>query len=308
LIFRGRLLQDSNTIESYKLADSDVVQLVAKTAEQILEENLVSNNNNIGNTSSEPLLGIFDRLIRGATNPSTGTQGPLNNPPRSRSRRSQREEGSNFNSIECRESIRQNLTTLDSLVESGNPYKSFVDNNTVEMFDFNKRRFTKGQWVDVKDTIDQWLEAQIIDTKDDKVYVHYNGWGNRWDEWIDVNSTRIRPFRYHTKQTSTNHQSPFPNNKPDADVNLQSSYQGEFLDLFDEMNKSMGVTTDIMRSISEDRRYVNSCVDQDTKHNLQKSIYYKAKNLVPFVDRMGRMMTDIGTYINFTLKNNKLEE
>ena len=40
-------------------------------------------------------------------------------------------------------------------------------------------------WVDVKDTIDQWLEAQIINIADDKIFIHYNGWGSRWDEWID---------------------------------------------------------------------------------------------------------------------------
>ena len=29
-------------------------------------------------------------------------------------------------------------------------------------FDFRSRQFEIGQWVDVKDTVDQWLEAQII--------------------------------------------------------------------------------------------------------------------------------------------------
>jgi hypothetical protein len=290
-----------------------VVQLVAKTAEQLSEESNASANNNIGGGGSqrEPFLSIFDRIIRGASNPVVGGGGggvPINLPTRGRSRRVQHEEGSNFNSIECRESIRQNLATLDGLIDSSNPHRDTARGENYELFDFSKRRFTKGQWVDVKDTIDQWLEAQIIDMRDDKVYIHYNGWGNRWDEWIEVNSPRIRPFRYHTKQTATSHQSPFPGHKPDADVNLQSNFQGEFLDLFEDMRKSLGVTTDLMRSISEDRRVASSSADQTTRHGLQKSIYSKAKNLVPFIDRVGRMMSDMGTYINFTLKNNKLEE
>ena len=40
------------------------------------------------------------------------------------------------------------------------------------------KRFFRGQWVDVKDTVSQWLEATImdIDYENFKVYVHYNGW------------------------------------------------------------------------------------------------------------------------------------
>ena len=53
-----------------------------------------------------------------------------------------------------------------------------------EAFDRKKRKFQLGQWVDAKDTIDQWLEAEIIDTDNTDVCVHYNGWGERWDEWI----------------------------------------------------------------------------------------------------------------------------
>lgn len=39
-------------------------------------------------------------------------------------------------------------------------------------------QFYIGQWVDVKDTVSQWLEATILDINRDeqKVFVHYNGW------------------------------------------------------------------------------------------------------------------------------------
>jgi len=47
----------------------------------------------------------------------------------------------------------------------------------------------------VKDTIDQWLEAQIIQVRNNMVYVHYNGWGTRWDEWIEMSSPRIAAFK-----------------------------------------------------------------------------------------------------------------
>lgn len=40
------------------------------------------------------------------------------------------------------------------------------------------RRFFVGQWVDVKDTVSQWLEATImmVDLVERRVFVHYNGW------------------------------------------------------------------------------------------------------------------------------------
>ena len=92
-------------------------------------------------------------------------------------------------------------------------------------FDLNKRILAKGQWVDVKDTVDQWLDAQVIEVSDDNkmAKIHYNHWSTRWDEWINTNSPRIMPFRYHTRQsTLTNYHSPFPNKKPDMGVTLLS--------------------------------------------------------------------------------------
>ncbi len=67
-------------------------------------------------------------------------------------------------------------------------------------FDFKERELKLGQWIDVKDTIDQWLEAEVIDVnkEEKRVLVHYNGWGRRWDEWLDMKSRKIAPFRSHT--------------------------------------------------------------------------------------------------------------
>jgi hypothetical protein len=132
--------------------------------------------------------------------------------------------------------IRQNFATINNLTECSEPYNE--TNSTLTEFDFKKRKLVKGQWVDVKDTINQWLEAQVIDVQNNKVFIHYNGWGTRWDEWIDMDSDRIRPFRYYTQQIEIyNHHSPFPNYKPDADVNMQGTTQSDFFDSFDDLSK-----------------------------------------------------------------------
>lgn len=77
-----------------------------------------------------------------------------------------------------------------------------------------------GCWVDVKDTINQWLEAQVTDLRGDEVFVHYNGWASRWDEWIHRDSKRIALFRTHTVQNPKSlYLSAFPNTPPE---NLRS--------------------------------------------------------------------------------------
>ena len=80
------------------------------------------------------------------------------------------------------EALRQNLTTIDLISKQS-------------------RAFPKYLWVDVKDTVDQWLEAQVVEVSASQAYVHYNGWPCRWDEWIDLNSTRIQYFRTYTQQS-----------------------------------------------------------------------------------------------------------
>ena len=40
------------------------------------------------------------------------------------------------------------------------------------------RTYFVGQWLDVKDTVNQWLEAtiMIVDSDQERLFIHYNGW------------------------------------------------------------------------------------------------------------------------------------
>jgi hypothetical protein len=59
-----------------------------------------------------------------------------------------------------------------------------------------RRYFAVGQWVDVLDTVEQWLEAQVVRvSRGEWLRVHYAGWPERWDEWLHASSPRIAPFR-----------------------------------------------------------------------------------------------------------------
>ena len=91
---------------------------------------------------------------------------------------------------ESTEVIRQNAWQLRNLIDSRLTYESAQIQNQpengeiilsqfkeVQTYNTDKRKFFKGQWVDAKDTIEQWvsklflaqciqLEAQIVDIRE----------------------------------------------------------------------------------------------------------------------------------------------
>ena len=59
---------------------------------------------------------------------------------------------------------------------------------------------------DVLDSADEWREASIATSKGDHVKVSYNGWDDKWDEWIDTTKSAHRFAKFQTLsrgQTST---------------------------------------------------------------------------------------------------------
>ena len=101
------------------------------------------------------------------------------------------------------ETIRQNIVTSGLMFDILNPKSE----DEIVGFDNSRRKFYPGQWVDVLDTVEQWLEAQILEVANTStgsmVFVHYNGWPSQWDEWLDSASARIQPFHSYTNQSIT---------------------------------------------------------------------------------------------------------
>ena len=54
-----------------------------------------------------------------------------------------------------------------------------------------------GQRVEALDKTNKWLEAFVIETSQDQVKVHYKGWHEKFDEWLNRKGTRIRPYGRH---------------------------------------------------------------------------------------------------------------
>lgn len=71
----------------------------------------------------------------------------------------QRTTGFNISASESLKIIGQNLETIDQLKVAALSEKdlSRVEMSQIETFDFSSRKLVIGQWIDVKDTIHQWV-------------------------------------------------------------------------------------------------------------------------------------------------------
>jgi hypothetical protein len=45
----------------------------------------------------------------------------------------------------------------------------------------------------------QWWPAEIVDERCDLTKIHYVGWGNDWDEWVEPHRIRVAPQRQSTR-------------------------------------------------------------------------------------------------------------
>lgn len=244
LIFRGQVLNEDVPLSEHRVHDGQTVHLIAK-AVQAEEPEPQPEPPREPTEEQERVDGeIVNNILR------TLGETSLNRRNQRRRMMQQRTFGFPFQEQESLEVVQQNLSTVDQLI------KAKHDNGLP--FNWNTRKLKLGQWIDVKDTIDQWLEAEVTKVDGDRIYVHYNGWGARWDEWIEQSSPRIAPFRTHTVQNAYSfYMSPAPQNNLDGTTtqempkNDRSKLLNEFgehvkqaLELLDKINEMQVGTID----------------------------------------------------------------
>jgi hypothetical protein len=231
-------------LKTYKVSDDSVIHLVAKTDEPVGNTTTAGtgDNNSVG-TDSSRVEDVFSSLIE---IPIIRTN------RRPRRRRSKLFSlyilVPHFDISECFESMHQNLSTMQMINNCRSRFdeQGVMQSRTLTSYDFTKSKYEVGQWVDVKDTIDQWLEAQVIQVRNNQAYVHYNGWGTRWDEWIDFNSPRIAAFKTFTVQSPTSiFLSPYPQVQCDANVEPQH----RSIDSFYYLEKTAGHMQDVIKLV-----------------------------------------------------------
>eukprot|EP00359_Climacostomum_virens_P000198 CAMPEP_0204896414 /NCGR_PEP_ID=MMETSP1397-20131031/147_1 /ASSEMBLY_ACC=CAM_ASM_000891 /TAXON_ID=49980 /ORGANISM="Climacostomum Climacostomum virens, Strain Stock W-24" /LENGTH=397 /DNA_ID=CAMNT_0052064017 /DNA_START=26 /DNA_END=1219 /DNA_ORIENTATION=+ len=294
LIYRGRQLKNDDILKDYGMADGHVLQLVAQAGE-----------------ASEP--DIMRWTVEAPTTLFT----------RRRRRLQRRRE---LDITDRFEAIRQNLLTLGGLFQAR---RAEPDETETQVFDFRDRVLEVGQWVDVKDTVDQWLEAQVIQLQVSETgtlaYIHYNGWPSRWDEWIETGSARIQPFRTHTRQSlHAQMHSPLPSTALDAE-NIPASgphdlneYIGNTCRRLEElkemMEKYMTLSVEVrqeqanerLQIANERRRLLEDLesisvpspeVPAEVRGSSEDELAMASSQLAPLLDRMGRLLSDIAPLV-----------
>ena len=165
--------------------------------------------------------------------------------------------------------------------------------NADKPFDSKKMCFQLGQWIDAKDTIDQWLEAQVTKIRGEQVFVHYNGWGNHWDEWIDSTSIRLAPFRTYTLQyPSSRYISPAPNIQVDAeDHEIPALSLPTFSQLVLQTNT---LISRLQKCVAQ---FVYPVNEEEKKSETEdKKRQQLAAQLAPVLDRTGRLLCDFAPH------------
>lgn len=63
------------------------------------------------------------------------------------------------------------------------------------------------QQLDVGDTIDvycvrtfTWYQSKVLEADENRLKVHFKGWNNKFDEWVERDSQRIEPLGTHTNE------------------------------------------------------------------------------------------------------------
>ena len=294
LIYQGKLINDNDTIVNLKITTDCVVHLVARALEDANPPqegaNNSNNNNNFYNMNNE-LLG--DELI------------PVIQAPLRATRRRAHVILPHFDMSECFETLYQNLISIDNFQKCKTSFKK--DNNSrganMETFDFLKSTYEVGEWVDVKDTIEQWLEAQVIQVRGTKAYVHYNEWAPRWDEWIDFSSPRIRNLKVYTLQPpSSVFSSPYPGRACDSNVEPQE----RSIDSIYYLEKSREHLNNLVKDIDkilELRKKKKKIFDKGYLNEADREILFTATQMIPFMDRCGRLLSDLSMQFSHLVVN-----
>ena len=289
LIFQGKFLKDNENLSFYKITEGCVIQLIAKS----LEENNPNSNSSQNN----------NRANRNRNNQRNNEVYPIIQIPFRTNRRRRRLSMPHFDIGEYFEGFYQNLIALDNYSNVRKKFDPKIFNNPIEAFDFSKSSYEIGEWVDVKDTINQWLEAQVLKVQNNKAFVHYNGWGTRWDEWIDFGSPRMRNFKTYTLQSPlTFCGMPYPAIPCDSNIEPQQRPIDIFFYL-EKTKKHMECLLDDMNNLLNLRKK-NFPLFHDNKFNMNNyEILFKATQMIPFLDRVGRMLSDISLVFSHFMVN-----
>ncbi|OQR99365.1 ubiquitin family protein [Achlya hypogyna] len=235
LIYRGKLLKDGDLLSAYNIENGHTLHMVAKPDRIVAfepdeTEPLLAPTRNVTRTRLQPRrldsaaafasmrrrLGLDDGgSLLANTSPTATSQAPPSEPPGGTV--SDRDpipdvfaepepESIPPPTNDSLEHLTQGLMTIRTLLSTASAPTETVPAPDRGAVLRSRREFFVGQWLDVKDTVNQWLEGTVLEVSASHVHIHYHGWPTRWDEWIEKPSPRLAAFRTRTLHTSA---SPF---------------------------------------------------------------------------------------------------
>ena len=219
-----------------------------------------------------------------------------------------------YNFTKAGEVITQNYDNLYNM------YNNLIDLNPENSKSIKKlyssnynTNFKIGQWVDIKDRYDTWIEGQITAINNNRVKVHYIGMPPNMNEWIETKSERLAIFRTYTSQKDLkNFYSLYPNKLTEynrdqihVEENRPLYYTGIkkfeplnnhlvlFMDLFKEKIKN------IIKIKEKIERGVGAFNSKDDFLDTERLYYLGCMQIFPLLDRFGRILIDLANYLMY---------
>ena len=162
LIYKGRVLHDENVIEDYQIENGHTIHMVVRPADYEELQQRQESSSRTSATSQNSSLQTLLALAALTGEPLLGSTG-----------RGQAETSS-VSERQSLEAIRQGLLTTHTffsaidhshkvsrfeLKSQSSDEKEDSTNLSEDTQSLRKRKFYVGQWLDVKDTVNQWLEV-----------------------------------------------------------------------------------------------------------------------------------------------------
>jgi len=282
LIHKGRALIGEETLSQLSIGDGMIIHVVSRPENSVTPIPGISAPTPatppMRGPPSQSLLDLNNAISRlfstgnnGSSIPTGNVQGQTDSPPL--------------------EPLFQGLLTLNTLLSTITTEEPSPTQLITGELPFQDIEYFEGQWVDCRDTVNNWLEATVlrVNREDRTILVTYHGWPERWNEWINFTSNRIAPFRTHTRHLTSNYASPSiigtianaptvarPTNSNDPSVLI--------IDLAQMMRRIQLLLDEASPAVAE-------------QHDNLHRINVVRSQLCPLLDRLGRILIDTSSQL-----------
>ena len=349
LIYQGKVLENDKTISDYKIEEYDVIHLVETDSRNYRSppsSNINTNSNNNNDTTGlgeyerliNSIFPSFDDILNSLRSPNTNNNNNNNSNSNNNINTSSNNNINSINDVTNNNNSNNTEGIYDSFkhllkyktynfVKSGevltqnidnlyNMYNNLIDLNLEKskkikrLYCLNTNtKFKVGQWIDVKDHSDKWVEGQIISVKDDKIKVQFIG--SNTNEWLNTISDRVALFRTNTLQDNLkNFYSLYPNKN--QEFNRDQIHVGENENMFytgikkfEPLNNHLIIFMDLLKEkikkILKIKEKINikDSLPKDEFLDNERYFYLSCIQLYPLLDRLGRIFIDIANYLMY---------